>query len=157
MPPFHAAQFFPLTRKSMGGIAVDRRSRVVDDAGRPVPGLFAAGEAAGLAGSMAERLLREHSSGLRCSQDESSARSILADMRHASRHSEASTSIPTAHQSAVQTTDCIQCHNIGGLASAARPGYWHFERAHAIVLEQHLQCAICHAEMRATYGRDITR
>ncbi len=49
-PPFYAVQFFPLTRKSMGGVAVDRSCRVLDAAGRPIPGLYAAGELTGLAG-----------------------------------------------------------------------------------------------------------
>jgi flavocytochrome c len=49
-PPFYAIQLFPLTRKSMGGIAIDEKTQVLDTHGRPVPGLFAAGEATGVAG-----------------------------------------------------------------------------------------------------------
>ncbi len=49
-PPFYAVQFFPLTRKSMGGVAMDRSCRVTDSSGRPIPGLYAVGELTGLAG-----------------------------------------------------------------------------------------------------------
>ncbi len=48
--PFYAVQFYPLTRKSMGGVAIDRSCRVLKATGQPVPGLYAAGELTGLAG-----------------------------------------------------------------------------------------------------------
>jgi succinate dehydrogenase/fumarate reductase flavoprotein subunit len=49
-PPFYAAQFFPLTRKSMGGIDIDTDCRVLDRSGRAIPGLFAVGEVTGFGG-----------------------------------------------------------------------------------------------------------
>jgi flavocytochrome c len=49
-PPFYAVQFFPLTRKSMGGVAIDQSCRVIDTRNRPIPGLYAVGELTGLAG-----------------------------------------------------------------------------------------------------------
>lgn len=39
-----------LTRKSLGGLMTDLSSRVLDTGGEPVPGLYAAGEAAGFGG-----------------------------------------------------------------------------------------------------------
>ncbi|HSE35830.1 MAG TPA: FAD-binding protein, partial [Blastocatellia bacterium] len=39
-----------LTRKSLGGIQTDLRSRVLDTAGEVMPGLYAVGEAAGFGG-----------------------------------------------------------------------------------------------------------
>lgn len=39
-----------LIRKSMGGIATDLDSRVLDERGNPIPGLYAVGEAAGFGG-----------------------------------------------------------------------------------------------------------
>ncbi len=39
-----------LTRKSLGGLETDLSSRVLGDDGKPVPGLFAAGEVAGFGG-----------------------------------------------------------------------------------------------------------
>ncbi|PKL32908.1 MAG: FAD-binding dehydrogenase, partial [Spirochaetae bacterium HGW-Spirochaetae-10] len=39
-----------LSRKSLGGIQTDLQSRVLDKSGEPIPGLYAAGEAAGYGG-----------------------------------------------------------------------------------------------------------
>ena len=46
-PPFYAIQYFPLSRKSMGGVAVDLSCRVLDRRGQPIPNLYAVGELAG--------------------------------------------------------------------------------------------------------------
>jgi predicted oxidoreductase len=48
--PLVAIREFIISRKSMGGLQTDLESRVLDQHGRPVPGLFAAGEAAGFGG-----------------------------------------------------------------------------------------------------------
>lgn len=47
---WHAIQFFPLGRKTLGGVRTDLQGRVVTSAGEIVPGLFAAGELAGFGG-----------------------------------------------------------------------------------------------------------
>ncbi|SCE37739.1 hypothetical protein GA0115246_116028 [Streptomyces sp. SolWspMP-sol7th] len=39
-----------LTRKSLGGLETDLSSRVLTEAGDPLPGVYAAGEAAGFGG-----------------------------------------------------------------------------------------------------------
>ncbi|EIK51126.1 fumarate reductase/succinate dehydrogenase flavoprotein domain-containing protein, partial [Stutzerimonas stutzeri TS44] len=39
-----------ISRKSMGGMLTDLHSRVLDARGEPLPGLYAAGEAAGFGG-----------------------------------------------------------------------------------------------------------
>ena len=49
-PPFYAIQFFPMPRKSMGGVAVDMQARALNAAGEVVPGLYAAGELTGSVG-----------------------------------------------------------------------------------------------------------
>ena len=48
--PLLAVRLSVLTRKSLGGVQTDLQSRVLDATGQPVPGLFAAGEAAGFGG-----------------------------------------------------------------------------------------------------------
>ncbi|MCV9993165.1 FAD-binding dehydrogenase [Paeniglutamicibacter sp. ZC-3] len=48
--PLIAVRLRILTRKSLGGIQTDLDSRVLDAAGDPIPGLYAAGEAAGFGG-----------------------------------------------------------------------------------------------------------
>lgn len=49
-PPYYAIQFFPLARKNLGGVHTDLDCQVLDADGRAIPGLFAAGEVAGMAG-----------------------------------------------------------------------------------------------------------
>jgi predicted oxidoreductase len=48
--PLVAIREFIISRKSMGGLVTDLESRVLDGRGLPIPGLFAAGEAAGFGG-----------------------------------------------------------------------------------------------------------
>jgi predicted oxidoreductase len=48
--PLIAIREFILARKSLGGIQTDLQSRVLNGAGEPIPGLYAAGEAAGFGG-----------------------------------------------------------------------------------------------------------
>ncbi|MGH7827868.1 MAG: FAD-dependent oxidoreductase [Candidatus Binatia bacterium] len=49
-PPYYAIQLFPLARKNFGGVKTDLRCRVLNKYFEPVPGLYAAGEVAGMAG-----------------------------------------------------------------------------------------------------------
>jgi flavocytochrome c len=49
-PPYYAIQIFPLARKNFGGVKTDKRCRVLDKHFEPIPGLYAAGEVAGMAG-----------------------------------------------------------------------------------------------------------
>ena len=48
--PLIAVRLHILTRKTLGGLHTDLNSRVLDGAGHPVPGLYAAGEVAGFGG-----------------------------------------------------------------------------------------------------------
>ncbi|PYI37934.1 FAD-binding dehydrogenase [Arthrobacter psychrolactophilus] len=48
--PLIAVRLTTLTRKSLGGLTTDLNARVLDAAGSPIPGLYAAGEAAGFGG-----------------------------------------------------------------------------------------------------------
>jgi uncharacterized protein len=48
--PLIAVRLSVITRKTLGGLHTDLDARALDAAGRPVPGLYAAGEAAGFGG-----------------------------------------------------------------------------------------------------------
>jgi predicted oxidoreductase len=48
--PLIAVRLSILTRKTLGGLQTDLDSRVIDAAGEPIPGLYAAGEVAGFGG-----------------------------------------------------------------------------------------------------------
>lgn len=45
--PYYAIQVSPAVHHTMGGLVVDTNSRVLNAAGEPIPGLFAAGEVTG--------------------------------------------------------------------------------------------------------------
>ncbi|WP_243789518.1 FAD-binding protein [Saccharopolyspora gloriosae] len=50
-PPFHAVEIVPALFHTQGGLLVDEHARVLDTAGEPLPGLYAAGgAAAGISG-----------------------------------------------------------------------------------------------------------
>ena len=49
-PPYYAIQIFPLARKNFGGVKTDLHCRVLNKYFEPIPGVFAAGEVAGMAG-----------------------------------------------------------------------------------------------------------
>src|SRR5699024_6197903 len=49
--PLIAMRLRLISRKSMGGMLTDLHSRVLDDNQQPIPGLYAAGEAAGFGGA----------------------------------------------------------------------------------------------------------
>jgi predicted oxidoreductase len=48
--PLIAVKLHVVTRKTLGGLQTDLQSRVLDAAGEPIPGLYAAGEVAGFGG-----------------------------------------------------------------------------------------------------------
>ncbi|MEU8965283.1 FAD-binding protein, partial [Streptomyces sp. NPDC048491] len=48
--PLIAVKLHILTRKSLGGLETDLSSRVLTEGGEPLPGVYAAGEAAGFGG-----------------------------------------------------------------------------------------------------------
>lgn len=48
--PFFAIEYMPLVQKNFGGVQTDSECRVLSQSGRPIAGLYAAGEVAGMAG-----------------------------------------------------------------------------------------------------------
>ncbi|GAC1351040.1 MAG: FAD-binding dehydrogenase [Polyangiales bacterium] len=49
-PPFYALRFVPLARKNLGGVRTDLRCRILNQGGRPLTGLYGAGELCGFGG-----------------------------------------------------------------------------------------------------------
>lgn len=144
MPPFYAMQAFPLTRKSMGGVAIDENCRVLDKEKQPIRGLFAVGELTGLAGINGKAALEGTFLGPCILTGRVAARSIL-------NHSTA----PKVER-ANQSNSCISCHDVESHIAKARPGYWHFAKAHRVAFERGTDCRRCHAEL-APYREDSHR
>lgn len=133
--PFYAMQTFPLTRKSMGGVAIDMQCRVLDKLRQPIPGLYAVGELAGLAGINGKSALEGTFLGPCVLTGRVAARSIAKELEIAAQPAIASRS------------KCSECHDMKQLISQARNGYWHFEKVHRVTEERGLDCRHCHSEL----------
>ncbi len=147
-PPFYSVTFFPLSRKSMGGIAIDIDARVLDKSGEPIAGLLAVGEATGFGGINGKAGLEGTFLGPSIVTGRVAGRTILkelADSRTMTPSVE--TQNPGLPQDAVAGEDCAACHDLPGLIEDPRPGYTHFENVHRVVLERQYDCGRCHAEM----------
>ena len=144
-PPFFAVEMSPLTRKSMGGVAIDMECRALDSARQPIPGLYAVGEVAGFGGLngqasiegafIAPAMLQGRIAGRAIAKALGRTQSSAAD----ARQPRSSTTGPEA--------PCTTCHAIDRLIATPRPGYWHFERVHRMAGESKLTCMTCHADM----------
>ncbi|MFN0055702.1 MAG: FAD-dependent oxidoreductase [Planctomycetales bacterium] len=133
-PPYYAMQTFPLTRKSMGGVAIDRECRVVKADRQVIPGLYAVGELAGLAGINGKAALEGTFLGPCIVTGRVAARSILAGL----------TLAPAAPE---QPGACASCHDIPDLVAQSRPGYWHFDLVHQVIDQRQIDCRRCHGEL----------
>ncbi len=138
--PFYAMQLFPTTRKSMGGPAIDLDGHVLNSEGQSIPGLYAAGELTGVAGIngshggsgtfLGPSLLTGRIAGRTAAADfglDTPSQAINAPADETP-----STVVPIGH-------DVLQA-----LINTRRPGYWHFEISHALVLERAYECSRCH-------------
>ncbi|MFN0107272.1 MAG: FAD-dependent oxidoreductase [Blastocatellia bacterium] len=154
-PPFYAVQFFPITRKSMGGVLIDLSCRVVDQQKRPIPGLYAVGELTGLAGINGKAGLEGTFLGPSVITGRVAGRAVVAELKAAKKlkptvASTITERLVTAANSA-DNQACSKCHNLETSIAKPRTGYWHFERAHRVILERKYSCNQCHAEMEIPY------
>jgi flavocytochrome c len=152
-PPFYAVQFFPLTRKSMGGVAIDASCRVVDRDHQVIPGLFAAGELTGLAGINGKAALEGTFLGPSIVTGRVAGRSALSTLARGEPPAPAPDTSREPDAAPPQSTAqaCMACHQLPVLIGKARSGYWHFEKVHGVVLARHYDCMLCHAELGPVY------
>ncbi|MBC7816621.1 MAG: FAD-dependent oxidoreductase [Planctomycetaceae bacterium] len=134
-PPYYAMQTFPLTRKSMGGVAIDLRCRVLDKQKQAIPGLYAVGELTGLAGINGKAALEGTFLGPCIVTGRVAARSLLKELE-----------VP-ARPAVSNESRCAACHNIPELLSQPREGFWHFEKVHRATADRGLDCRHCHSEL----------
>jgi len=136
-PPFYAMQSWPITRKSMGGVAIDMECRVTDRDSQPIPGLHAVGELTGLAGVNGKAALEGTFLGPCVMTGRVAARSILGTLDE----------LRSIRSPQLTDERCSDCHDIPDLIANKREGYWHFEECHRVVLDRKLNCLQCHAEL----------
>jgi predicted oxidoreductase len=140
-PPFYAVQFFPMTRKNMGGVAIDMQARVVNRQGHAVPGLYASGEITGSVGIngshgmdgtfLGPAIVTGRLAGRTIAGTVSSERRTLASAPEAQPHDAAFNPNATAA-------------DLQPLLASPRQGYWHFEVSHKTVAERKYACTLCH-------------
>ncbi len=147
-PPFYAAPMFILIRKSMGGVQVDLATRVLNGEGKPVPGLLAAGEAAGFGGLNGKNGMEGTFLGPAILMGRIAAQTVATEVKPTAPAPSTKTirTAPPAVNAKLAVT-CRACHDVAKLVGAKRPGRWHFEQSHKIVLSRQFNCTGCHAEM----------
>lgn len=159
-PPFYAIQLFPMTRKSMGGLAVDGATRVLDGEGRPIPGLFAAGEVTGVAGingsyggegtflgpAVYMGRLAGHAAAGSTAAGTAADRAVGVTVPAPGPEArvELKPATPSDDPAWRDRAVTMSAVALGRLVAQERPGYWHFEVAHRVVAERDLDCAACH-------------
>lgn len=143
-PPFYAMQAFPMTRKSMGGLRIDTDCRVLDKEGRPIPGLYAVGEVAGLGGVNGRAGLEGTFLAPSLIQGRRVGRAIAVGARR-EPHSRARAQ--EVIQGEGSDALCRVCHSLPMRYYAGRNGYRHFGRAHQLAEERGFTCVRCHAEV----------
>jgi predicted oxidoreductase len=147
-PPFFAVQFFPLSRKSLGGVAVDLTCQVLDTNRRRIPGLYAVGELTGVGGINGRAALEGTMLGPSIFMGRVAAKDILGKIKRPLAR--VSPQIVPEPASAVRVSAAADLRDwrevLRQLVAQPRRGYLHFEKAHAQVLARNYDCAQCHGE-----------
>jgi flavocytochrome c len=147
-PPYYALRMSAVTRKSMGGVAIDTACRVLDAVGDPIAGLFAVGEVAGFGGLNGRAGLEGTFLGPAILQGRIAGRSLAVERKPPQVGTDDgghyTTAAPTQGN---QSKDCNSCHDMKELLSQDRPGYYHFQKVHRKLEGRKIDCVGCHAEM----------
>jgi flavocytochrome c len=158
-PPFYAAQFFPITRKSMGGVAVDLDCRVLNKSGQPIPGLYAVGEVTGFGGINGKAALEGTFLGPAIFMGRIAGRGVAPQARR--RPTTPIHPSNAASTSEFDSGQCAGCHDVSKDVAAGRASYWHYEQSHRKVLARAYTCSQCHGDLfpysRTTHRMDRLR
>jgi predicted oxidoreductase len=147
-PPFYAVQFFPMTHKNMGGVAIDMRARVLDRKHQPIPGLYAGGEITGSAGINGMAGLDGTFTGPSILIGRIAGQSAAAQVTN-SATAAASQAPPTSAPAAPTApwSPTMTAAQLQELLKTSRDGYWHFEQVHRSVLRREWPCNECHSAL----------
>lgn len=145
-PPFYAVQMFPMTRKSMGGVAIDMQGRALNDEGRVLPGLYAAGEINGSVGINGKHGMDGMFLGPALLTGRLAGMTIAAE--HAAETEALATTPPLPEDplpDAATWQASLTAVELQSLLASPRDGYWHFEMSHNLVVEREYECTLCHS------------
>ena len=134
-PPFYAVQFFPMTRKNMGGVAIDMQARVLNRDGRVVPGLYASGELTGSVGINGSHGMDGMFLGPAIVTGRLAGRAIAATTGAEGRATASPAPMEGAASQAAWNPG-MTAEALKPLLATARDGYWHFEVSHKTVVER---------------------
>jgi len=157
-PPFYAIQFFPMPRKSMGGVAIDMQARALNAAGEVVSGLYAVGELTGSVGINGTHGMDGMFLGPALVTGRVAGRTI-ADA-HAKGGDAPAVAERPAEQSlpdAASWAASLTADDLKGLLANERDGYWHFQVSHGLVLEWEYECTLCHSAQMPFYPLNNTQ
>jgi predicted oxidoreductase len=144
-PPYLAMRLLPMTRKNLGGISIDAEARVLHTNGNPISGLFAAGEATGVAGINGSHGMSGTFLGPSVWLGRIAGRSAAtyaANLR--ADRKVAASGVDDQSQPAIADPQALPPEALPALIAADRAGYWHFGQVHQLVLERGLACTQCH-------------
>ena len=145
-PPFYALRLYPMSRKSLGGLVIDSKARVLDAAGQPVEGLHAAGEATGVAGINGSHGGSGTFLGPSIYTGRIAGRTAARLVAEKTNPEDPAVvaRAPAATGSPGEAAAMLAAADLDALLANSRPGYWHFEQAHALVRERGWECTDCH-------------
>jgi uncharacterized protein len=144
--PFYAIRMYPLTRKSMGGLAVNDDAQVLNQGGDPIAGLYAAGEVTGFAGVNGRAALEGTFLGPSVLMGRIAGRSAAADAPRVRQPRQIRNVRPEMPAASYSDQACTRCHPIQSLA-LERSGWAHLAAVHRRVRNDSTRCADCHPEM----------
>jgi len=126
--PFYAVRTRPMTRKNLGGPAINPKAQALNTKGRPVAGLYAAGELTGVAGING----RYGGAGTFLGPSVYTGRIAGATAAKASQ--------PALSYRKLPAVEYLNAPHPGA------DGYWHFDVAHKLVSERGYSCTKCHSD-----------
>jgi flavocytochrome c len=132
-PPYFAIKVFPLTRKSMGGPAINIHAQVLDSSRVPIPGLYAAGELTGVAGI----------NGQHGGAGTFLGPSVLLG-RVAGRSAAGATAATGNSGNYAPLTVSAQQDSVT-IPDFGQAGYWHYDSVHQYASAKAYTCERCHA------------